>query len=131
MKHYKYTKEGKEDESHVNEYQSLKVMHAIAKNYRITSYNVRQITRDISHIIAAYELWDRDAALACNHYIITKYPTILIVSAQYGLRPMNKEEMYKRSEQELQHMLYKLCIFLYDNLKQQSVRENFALEFKP
>ena len=34
---------------------------------------------------------------------------------------MNETDMYRRTDGELQHMLYSLCIFLYDSLKKQCV----------
>ena len=105
----------------INEQQSLRVIHAIARVYRATSPQSRQLVRDIDHVIAAYELHDKEAALACNRYIITKYPTIYKVAPRYGLHPMSQNEFFGRSESELQHTLYNLCIFLYDSLKRQSI----------
>lgn len=103
----------------LNEHQSLRVIVSIARVYRSTTPRSRQLVRDIQHIVAAYELCDKEAALACNRYITTKYPGIYKVAPHYGLRPMNEIDMYRRTDSELQHMLYCLCIFLYDNLKRQ------------
>jgi len=76
----------------INEHQSLRVIHAIARVYRATSPQSRQIVRDIDHVIAAYELHDKEAALACNRYIITKYPILYKVAPRYGLHPMTQNE---------------------------------------
>lgn len=111
----------------INEKQSLRVIQSIACVYRDTNPLSRQLTRDIRHIISAYKLCDKEAALACNRYITTKYPMIYKVAAKYGLHRMNETEMYKRSEAELQHMLYNLCIFLYDTLKKQNVTYQASL----
>lgn len=105
----------------LNEHQSLRVIRFIARVYRSTTPVSRQLVRDIHHVIAAYELCDKEAALACNRYITTKYPSIYKVAPSYGLRPMNETDMYRRTDGELQHMLYSLCIFLYDSLKKQCV----------
>ena len=105
------------------EYQSLRVIHAIAKVYRSTTPQARQITRDICHVVAAYNLCDSEAALACNRYIVTKYPSIYGSAVRYGLRRMSEQEMLHRTEPQLQHMLYNLCIFLYDTLKMRHVLE--------
>ncbi len=105
----------------INEHQSLRVIHAIARVYRATSPQSRQIVRDIHHVIAAYELCDKEAALACNRYIITKYPILYKVAPRYGLHPMTQNEFFGRTERELQHTLYNLCVFLYDSLKKQSI----------
>ena len=101
----------------VTEYQSLRVIYAIAKVYRSTDPYARQIVRDIRHIVAAYKLCDRETALACNQYIVAKYPSIYDSAIQYGLHRMSEQEMLHRSEPQLQHMLYCLCVFLYDNLR--------------
>ena len=103
-----------------NERQSLRAIRAIAKVYRTSSHS-KQVARDIYHVIAAYELHDKEAALACNRYITTKYPNIYRTAAHYGLRPMSESEIFARTESELQHMLYSLCIFLYDQLKRQNI----------
>lgn len=105
-----------------NEYQSLRAIYHIARIYRATSPQSRQITRDISHVVSAYELHDKEAALACNRYITTKYPALYGVASRYGLHRMSEEEMCQRTESELQHMLYSLCLFLYDGLKLQEAR---------
>ena len=105
-----------------NEYQSLRAIYHIARIYRATSPQSRQITRDISHVVSAYELHDKEAALACNRYITTKYPALYGVASSYGLHRMSEEEMCQRTESELQHMLYSLCLFLYDGLKLQEAR---------
>ena len=106
----------------VNEYQSLRVMSSLARFYRATSPRLLPISRDIEHVVAAYELHDRDVAIACNRYIITKYPALCKVAACYGLRPMNEVEICMRTEAELQHMLYSLCVFLYDGLRGKKVK---------
>ena len=103
------------------EYQSLRVIHAIAKVYRSNTPHARQITRDICHVVAAYRLCDREAALACNRYIVTKYPSIQKSASRYGLHRMSEQEMLHRTDTQLQHMLYSLCIFLYDTLKMRHV----------
>ena len=105
----------------VNEHQSLRVISSLARIYRVTSPQLHHISRDIDHVVAAYELRDKEAAIACNRYIITKYPVLYKVAASYGLRPMNEMEICMRSEAELQHMLYSLCVFLYDGLKGKKV----------
>ena len=101
----------------ITEYQSLRVIYAIAKIYRSTDPYIRQIVRDIRHVVAAYKLCDRETALACNRYIVTKYPSIYEYAIYYGLHRMNEQEMQHRTEPQLQHMLYCLCVFLYDNLR--------------
>ena len=103
-----------------NERQTLRAIRSIAKVYH-TSPQSKQVARDIRHVIAAYELHDKEAALACNRYIITKYPIIYKKAAHYGLHPMSEKEIFARTESELQHMLYSLCIFLYDQLKRQNI----------
>ena len=105
----------------VHEYQSLRVILAITRVYRTSSSESKQIVRDIRHVIAAYNLCDKEAALACNQYITLKYPAIRRVAGHYGLHPMSLTEMQRRTESELQHMLYSLCIFLYDRLRMQTV----------
>ena len=102
-----------------NEQHSLRAIHHIARIYRTTSPRSRQIVRDIDHVIATYELHDKEAALACNRYITTKYPILYKFAYSYGLRPMSESEINKRTEPELQHMLYSLCLFLYDGLQSQ------------
>lgn len=105
----------------VHEYQSLRVILAITRVYRTSSSESKQIVRDIKHVIAAYDLCDKEAALACNRYITLKYPAIHKIAIHYGLHPMSQTEIQKRTESELQHMLYSLCIFLYDRLRMQTV----------
>lgn len=105
----------------VHEYQSLRVILAITRVYRTSSSESKQIVRDIRHVIAAYNLCDKEAALACNCYITLKYPAIHQIAGHYGLHPMSLTEMQRRTESELQHMLYSLCIFLYDRLRMQTV----------
>ena len=108
------------DTNIVHEYQSLRVIRAIARAYRTSSSEAKQIVRDLRHVITAYELCDRETALACNRYITTKYPIIYKVAPRYGLRPMSGIDMLERSTSELQHMLYGLSIFLYDRLRYHS-----------
>ena len=108
------------DTNIVHEYQSLRVIGAIARVYHTSSSGSRQIVRDLRHVIAAYELCDRETALACNRYIITKYPNIYKVASRYDLHPMSSIDMLERSTSELQHMLYGLSIFLYDRLRYHS-----------
>lgn len=105
----------------VHEYQSLRAIGAIARGYRTSSSESRQIARDLRHVITAYELCDRETALACNRYITYKYPAIYKEASHYGLFPMSGIDMLKRSTSELQHMLYGLSIFLYDRLRIQAV----------
>lgn len=105
----------------VHEYRSLRVILAITRIYRASSSESKQIVRDIKHVIAAYDLCDKEAALACNQYITLKYPAIHKIARHYGLYPMSLTEMQGRTESELQHMLYCLCIFLYDRLRMQTV----------
>ena len=100
-----------------HEYQSLRSIRFILRAYHIPSSEARQIARDLRHVIEAYELCDRDAALACNSYITSKYPMIYEIAPRYGLRPMSGIDMLERSTNELQHMLYGLSIFLYDRLR--------------
>ena len=100
-----------------DEYQSLRVILTTTNAYRTSSAQSQQIVRDIHHIITAYRLCDKETALACNRYITTKYPMIYKVAPRYGLHLMSQEEMLCRTESELQHMLYNLCIFLYDRLR--------------
>ena len=103
----------------INEHQSIRVISSLARIYRATSPHLRHISKDIDHVMAAYELHDKEAAIACNRYIITKYPVLYKVAASYGLRPMSEVEICMRTEAELQHMLYSLCVFLYDGLKER------------
>lgn len=105
----------------VHEYQSLRVIEAIARVYHTPSSKSKQIVRDLRHVIATYELCDHETALACNRYITTKYPVIYKVASVYGLRPMSCIDMQQRSTSELQHMLYCLSIFLYDKLRMLAV----------
>lgn len=105
----------------IHEYQSLRVIGAIARTYRTSSSESRQIVRDLRHVIEAYRLCDRETALACNRYITSKYPTIYKVASHYGLRPMSGIDMLEYSTGELQHMLYELSVFLYDRLRMQAV----------
>lgn len=105
-----------------DEHLSLRTMHYVARTYRANSPRSRQISRDIAHVVAAYELHDKEAAMACNRYITTKYPQLYKLAPNYGLRPMSKDEISMRTESELQHMLYSLCLFLYDGLQSQNPR---------
>ena len=105
----------------VNEHQSIRVIGSLARIYRVASPRLRHISRDIDHVVAAYELHDKEVAIACNRYIITKYPMLYKVAASYGLRPMSEMEICMRTEAELQHMLYSLCVFLYDGLKREKM----------
>lgn len=100
-----------------DEYQSLRVILTTIRAYRTASSQSQQIVRDIHHIATAYQLCDKETALACNRYITTKYPMIYKVAPRYGLHLMSQDEMLRRTERELQHMLYCLCIFLYDRLR--------------
>lgn len=102
-----------------NEYQSLRVIKAITRVYLSSSPQLKQTVRDLRHVITAYELCDREAALACNRYITAKYPIIYELAPRYGLRPMSHIEMCERTTEELQHMLYGLTRFLYDRLRMQ------------
>lgn len=104
-----------------NEGYSLKVIKSIVCIYRVSTPRLRILVRDIKHVISAYELNDKEVAIACSRYIVQAYPTLLKVAAHYGLRPMNRQEMSLRTDCELQHMLYSLCIYLYDCLKAESV----------
>ena len=104
-----------------DEYRSIRMIRSIARIYRVASPCSRQISRDIAHVIEAYELGDREAALACSRYITYKYPALYRVASTYGLRPMSESEMARRTDAELQHMLYELCVFLYDGLKRQNI----------
>ena len=106
----------------IDEHQSLRAIHHIARIYRSTSARSRQITRDIDHVIATYKLHDKEAAIACNRYITTKYPVLYKLAPNYGLHPMSESEIAMRTETELQHMLYSLCLFLYDGLQSQYPR---------
>ena len=105
-----------------NEQQSMRAIRALTAMYRRTPGS-QQLTQDIGHVIATYELCDKEAALACNRYIITKYPSIHNVAPRYGLRPMSEREISLRSIDELQHMLHGLCLFLYDGLKRQQTED--------
>ena len=105
-----------------DEHLSLRAIHYVARTYRATSPRSRQIARDIAHVVAAYELHDKEAALACNRYITSKYPLLYKLAPNYGLHPMSKSEITMRTEAELQHMLYSLCLFLYDGLQSQYPR---------
>ena len=105
-----------------DEHLSLRAIHYVARTYRATSPRSRQIARDIAHVVAAYELHDNEAALACNRYITSKYPLLYKLAPNYGLRPMSESEISMRTESELQHMLYSLCLFLYDGLQSQNPR---------
>lgn len=104
-----------------HEYQSLCSIRAIIRIYHTSSSGSRQIIRDLRHVIKAYELCDRETALACNRYITSKYPMIYEIAPHYGLRPMSGIEMLECSRSELQHMLYELSVFLYDRLRMQDV----------
>lgn len=106
----------------IDEHQSLRAIHHVARIYRGTSARSRQIYRDIDHVIAAYKLHDKEAAIACNRYITTKYPILYRLAPNYGLHPMSESEITMRTEPELQHMLYCLCLFLYDGLQSQYPR---------
>ena len=105
-------------ETNINhEYQSLRSIRAIIRIYHTSSSDSRQIVRDLRHVIDAYELCDRETALACNRYITSKYPIIYEIAPRYGLHPMSGIDMLECSRSELQHMLYELSIFLYDRLR--------------
>lgn len=106
----------------LDEHLSLRAIHYAARTYRATSPRTRQLSRDIAHVVAAYKLHDKEAALACNRYITSKYPLLYKLAPNYGLRPMSENEMSMRTEAELQHMLYSLCLFLYDGLQSQKPR---------
>ena len=99
-----------------NEEQSMKAIQALTTVYRRVPGS-QQITQDIGHIIVTYKLRDREAAIACNRYIIIKYPEIYKVAPRYGLHRMSENEIHERSISELSHMLHALCLFLYDKLK--------------
>lgn len=107
-------------EKNINELYSICVLRDIARVYRSSSTESNRIAHDLRHVIKAYELCDKEAALACNRYIVTKYPNIFKVAQRYGLRLMKEDEIYTRTSNELQHMLYCLCVYLYDCLKQQT-----------
>lgn len=102
-----------------HEYQSLRVILTTTHAYRTSSAQSQQIVRDIRHIITAYRLCDKETALTCNRYITAKYPILYKVAPRYGLHPMSQDEMLCRTDSELQHMLYSLCLFLYDRLRMQ------------
>lgn len=115
----------------VHEYQSLRVIRSIARVYRTSSPQSKQIIRDLRHVIATYDLCDRDTALACNRYITSKYPIIYEVAVHYDLHPMSEADMLGRTTSELQHMLYCLGIFLYDRLRMQAVNSRFQSQELP
>ena len=101
----------------ISETYSLKVIRSIVGIQRISTPRMRKLVHDINHVISAYELNDKEVAIACNHYITWSYPTFRKVASNYGLHPMDEHEIKSRSIQELQHILYCMCIYLYDNLK--------------
>lgn len=104
-----------------NEAYSIKAIKSITSIYRISTPRMRKLAHDINHVISAYELNDKEVAIACNKYITYSYPAITQAASAYGLHPMNEEEISSHTGQELQHILYCMCVFLYDNLEAESV----------